>query len=118
MGEFFEDKHVEGMGRIFDDIFSESKVDKILSKYFQESPNEKRLNEERGVRKFVEKKTHKVKQMKEVKRLSESIDQEVTSEKFINRYAKAELIGKTNKRNLVFEVNGKQFKITPDGAIL
>ena len=110
--------HVEGMGKIFDEIFSESKVDKILSKYFQESPNEKRLNEERGVRKFVEKKTHKVKQMKEVKRLSESIDQEVTSEKFMTRYSKAELIGKTNKRNLVFEVNGKQFKITPDGAIL
>ena len=118
MGDMLEDNHVDGMGRIFDDIFSESKVDKILSKYFQESPNEKRLNEERGVRKFVEKKTHKVKQMKEVKRLSESIDQEVTSEKFITRYSKAELIGKTNKRNLVFEVNGKQFKITPDGAIL
>jgi len=118
MGDMLEDKHVEGMGGIFDEIFSESKVDKILSKYFQESPNEKRLNEERGVRKFVEKKTHKVKQMKEVKRLSESIDQEVTSEKFITRYSKAELIGKTNKRNLVFEVNGKQFKITPDGAIL
>ena len=118
MGDMLEDNHVDGMGKIFDDIFSESKVDKILSKYFQESPNEKRLNEERGVRKFVEKKTHKVKQMKEVKRLSESIDQEVTSEKFITRYSKAELIGKTNKRNLVFEVNGKQFKITPDGAIL
>ena len=118
MGEMMEDGHVDGMGKIFDEIFSESKVDKILSKYFQESPNEKRLNEERGVRKFVEKKTHKVKQMKEVKRLSESIDQEVTSEKFITRYSKAELIGKTNKRNLVFEVNGKQFKITPDGAIL
>lgn len=118
MGDMLEDNHVDGMGKIFDDIFSESKVDKILSKYFQESPNEKRLNEERGVRKFVEKKTHKVKQMKEVKRLSESIDQEVTSEKFMTRYSKAELIGKTNKRNLVFEVNGKQFKITPDGAIL
>jgi hypothetical protein len=118
MGDMLEDNHVDGMGKIFDEIFSESKVDKILSKYFQESPNEKRLNEERGVRKFVEKKTHKVKQMKEVKRLSESIDQEVTSEKFITRYSKAELIGKTNKRNLVFEVNGKQFKITPDGAIL
>jgi hypothetical protein len=118
MGEMMEDGHVDGMGRIFDDIFSESKVDKILSRYFQESPNEKRLNEERGVRKFVKKKTQKVKQMKEVKRLSESIDQEVTSEKFMTRYSKAELIGKTNKRNLVFEVNGKQFKITPDGAIL
>jgi hypothetical protein len=118
MGDMLEDNHADGMGKIFDEIFSESKVDKILSKYFQESPNEKRLNEERGVRKFVEKKTHKVKQMKEVKRLSESIDQEVTSEKFITRYSKAELIGKTNKRNLVFEVNGKQFKITPDGAIL
>jgi hypothetical protein len=118
MGDLMKGEHVEGMGKIFDEIFSESKVDKILSKYFQESPNEKRLNEERGVRKFVEKKTHKVKQMKEVKRLSESIDQEVTSEKFITRYSKAELIGKTNKRNLVFEVNGKQFKITPDGAIL
>jgi hypothetical protein len=118
MGESFESHEIEGVGNIFDGVFSESKVDKILSRYFQESPNEKRLNEERGVRKFVEKKTHKVKQMKEVKRLSESINQEVTSEKFINRYAKAELIGKTNKRNLVFEVNGKQFKITPDGAIL
>jgi hypothetical protein len=118
MGESFNSEEIEGVGNIFDGVFSESKVDKILSRYFQESPNEKRLNEERGVRKFVEKKTHKVKQMKEVKRLSESIDQEVTSEKFMTRYSKAELIGKTNKKNLVFEVNGKQFKITPDGAIL
>lgn len=118
VGESFQSDEIEGMGRIFDDVFSESKVDKILSRYFQESPNEKRLNEEQSVRKFVEKKTHKVKQMKEVKRLSESINQELTSEKFMTRYAKAELIGKTNKRNLVFEVNGKQFKITPDGSIL
>ena len=56
--------------------------------------------------------------MKNVKTLSESIQQELTSSKFLNRYNKAQFIGKTNKKNLVFEVNGKQYKITPDGTIL
>jgi hypothetical protein len=56
--------------------------------------------------------------MREVKTLSESYQQESISSKFLDRYTKARFIGKTNKKNLVFEVNGKQYKITPDGAIL
>jgi hypothetical protein len=50
--------------------------------------------------------------------LSETFQQENISSKFLDRYSKANFVGKTNKKNLVFEVNGKQYKITPHGAIL
>ena len=63
-------------------------------------------------------KARKTKTMNEVKNLSESYRQEQISSKFLDRFTKAQFVGKTNKKNLVFEVNGKQYKITPDGAIL
>jgi hypothetical protein len=74
--------------------------------------------QEQKQRKFLTEKTKKIKTMREVKNLSESFQQEKTADKFLTRYNNAKFIGKTNKNNLVFEVNGKQYKITPDGAIL
>lgn len=118
MGDMMEDNDIEGLGNIFDSIFSESKVDSIIKSYFKETESEKKFIQEQKNEKFLNEKSRKIKTMKNVKTLSESIQQELTSSKFLNRYNKAQFIGKTNKKNLVFEVNGKQYKITPDGTIL
>jgi hypothetical protein len=118
MGEMTEEDELEGVHNILDSVFSESKVDNIIKSYFIESDTEKKFLEEQKQRKFLTEKTKKIKTMREVKNLSESFQQEKTADKFLTRYDKAKFIGKTNKNNLVFEVNGKQYKITPDGAIL
>lgn len=118
MGDMMEDNDIEGLGNIFDSIFSESKVDSIIKSYFKETESEKKFIQEQKNEKFLIEKSRKIKTMKNVKTLSESIQQELTSSKFLDRYNKAQFIGKTNKKNLVFEVNGKQYKITPDGTIL
>jgi hypothetical protein len=118
IGEMMEDSDIDGIGRVFDSIFSESKVDSIIKSYFVKTDSEKKFIQEQNQKKFLTEKAKKVKIMREVKTLSESYQQENISSKFLDRYTKANFIGKTNKKNLVFEVNGKQYKITPDGAIL
>ena len=56
--------------------------------------------------------------MREVKNLSESFRQESISSKFLDRYTKANFIGKTNKKNWVYENKGQQKKISPEGLVL
>jgi len=118
MGDMMEDDEYEGVSKIFDSVFSESKVDNIIKSYFVETEKEKQFIQEKKKEKFLIEKARKTKTMNEVRNLSESYRQEQISSKFLDRYTKAQFVGKTNKKNLVFEVNGKQYKITPDGAIL
>ena len=53
-----------------------------------------------------------------VKNLSETIEQELTSEFILRENEGAKFIGKTNLKNLVFENEGKQIKVSPKGEIL
>jgi hypothetical protein len=101
-----DDYEVSKIGDMFETLFSESKVDSVLEKYFEPSVSEKAINEN--------KKTN----IKNIKTLSESISQEVASLKFLKSKPTSKLIGKTNKNNLVFESNGKQVRISPKGIIL
>lgn len=114
-GEMEEDY---GNGAIFDSIFGESKVDKVISKYFEISKKEilesrKRTSEKKN-RKIAENKN----QMKEVVRLTESVEQELAAKKFLEENVSAKIVGKTNKKNLVFENKGKQVKISPEGILV
>jgi len=77
---------------------SESKVEKILQKYFNETP--KNINENK------------------VERLSESYQQEILSKKFVKKYPNAEFLGKTKKGTLVFEMNGEKYGVTTSGKLL
>jgi hypothetical protein len=77
---------------------SESKVDKILQKYFNENP--KNVNETK------------------LERLSENFQQESLSKKFINKYPNAKLIGKNKKGTLVFEMKGEKFGVTTSGRLI
>ena len=54
----------------------------------------------------------------EIKRLSTTIPQERVAIKFITENKNAELIGLSNKRNLIFRLNEDEFKISPKGTIL
>jgi hypothetical protein len=103
---------------IMDGMFNESKVDKILSKYFVETSEEKKMNESKKVQTYIKKKINKVNVMEEIKNLSETIEQELTSEFILRENESAKFIGKTNLKNLIFENEGKQIKVSPKGEIL
>jgi hypothetical protein len=77
---------------------SESKIEKILNKYFNESP----INENEN----------------KIERLSESFQQEVSSKKFVNQYPNTKFLGKTKKGTLVFEMNGEKYGVTTKGKVL
>ena len=107
-----------GNGAILDHIFGESKVDKVLSKYFEVSKKEILENREKNANKNLTKISEVRKKMGEVVKLTETIEQELASQKFLEKNSLAKIVGKTNKDNLVFENKGKQVRITPKGQIL
>jgi hypothetical protein len=97
-----------GRGRIsygdIDEMFSESKVDKILKSYLTEDV----INKSKPL--YKENKS-------EIKRLSESVRQERGGLKFLENNPNSVLLGKTNKGNLLFK-NGKyNYKINIDGKV-
>jgi hypothetical protein len=107
-----------GNGAILDHIFGESKIDKVLSKYFEITESEKKaLNDKKVVNENI-KKSNIQKKMVSVKKLSETIEQELSSQKFLETNSNFTFLGKTNKKNLVFEGKSGQFKITPEGFVI
>jgi hypothetical protein len=56
--------------------------------------------------------------MSQVKKLSESYEQELASEFILKENNNFKFVGKTNKSNLVFEHNGEQIRVTPKGEVL
>jgi hypothetical protein len=107
-----------GVGAIMDSIFGESKVDKVISKYFEISDAEKKLQEQKKSFNKEVKQKQFAKQVNSIKNLSESIEQELSSKKFLEENKDYILIGKTNKKNLVFENKKGQIKITPEGLVI
>jgi len=109
-----EDKVHSKISSIMDEIFSESKVDKVLSSYFVVNENEQKTK----TKKLVESKEQKSNIMSQVKKLSESYEQELASEFILKENNNFKFVGKTNKSNLVFEHNGEQIRVTPKGEVL
>jgi hypothetical protein len=107
-----------GNGAILDHIFGESKVDRVISKYFEISKKEIMEGREKVANKKLAKISEVRKQMKEIVKLTETIEQELASQNFLTKNSSAKIVGKTNKKNLVFENRGKQIRITPEGQIL
>ena len=107
-----------GSGAIFDSIFGESKVDKVISKYFEVSKKEIRESKEKQVQKTLNKKTQVKQLMESVSKMTTTIEQELSAEKFLKENANSNFVGITNKKNLVFETKQGQVKITPNGEII
>jgi hypothetical protein len=101
-----------------DEMFNESKVDKVLSKYFVITEEEQKQIETKKVNNFIKKKINKVGVLDEIKNLSETIEQELTSEFILSENQNIKFLGKTNLKNLIFESEGKQIKVSPRGEIL
>ena len=101
-------------GAILDSIFGESKVDKVISKYFETSKKEILENNEKKNQKNLEVK----KVMQTVVTMTETFEQEMAAKKFLQENSNSKFIGITNKKNLVFENKGEQVKISPEGNIL
>ena len=118
--EMYEEDGEEdfGNGAILDHIFGESKIDKVISKYFEVTKKEIMESREKVAKKKVAKISEVRKQMGAVVKLTETIEQELASQQFLTKNSSAKIIGKTNKKNLVFENKGKQVRITPEGQIL
>ena len=95
------------MEEMIEGMFTESKVDSVLKKYFKTTEGEKMINEDK-----------KSKMIERLKTVSESKSQFNLSQKLISKYPNTKLVGKTVNKNLVFESNNKQIKITKDGQIL
>jgi hypothetical protein len=99
-GSMRERQQAKRMDNMFGDMFTESKVDKVLSKYFQPQP--KKSNPTIG----------------KIQTLSENYTQEKIATKLIKNYPNAKLLGKNKNNNLVFEINEERISITPKGGIL
>ena len=113
-----EDEEDYGNGAILDNIFGESKVDKVISKYFEVSKKEILESREKTAKKKIKQISESRKQMGAVIKLTETIEQELASKKFLEKNTSAKIVGITNKKNLVFENKGKQVRISPEGQIL
>jgi len=107
-----------GMGAIMDGIFGESKVDKVISKYFELTKREILERQEKNQKRIKERKGDIEKIMKLVSEMSETNEQKEASQKFLEENINSRFIGKTNKNNLIFESKGKQTKISPEGLLV
>ena len=107
-----------GVESVVDEIFGESKIDKVLSKYFVISEEEEKETKTKNVRKFITEKVNKVKVKSEIKEMSETLEQQLTSEFIMKENKHSKFLGKTNKNNLVFEVGDSQVKVSPNGELL
>jgi len=107
-----------GNGAIMDSIFKESKVDKVISKYFEVTKKEIRESANKNAQKQIKIKSDIKKKMDSVIKLTETIEQELAAKKFLEKNSNYNFIGITNKKNLVFENNGRQKKISTEGNII
>ncbi len=107
-----------GNGAIFDSIFGESQVDKVISKYFEVSKREIREQKEKQIKQQLQKRAVVKTIMESVTKMTETIEQELAAERFVKENVNSKFVGITNKKNLVFETKSGQVKITPNGEIL
>ena len=94
--------------------YSESKVDKILSKYFELTPQEKMLAEQKKNQnaKFLKE------NLKSINVLSETKNQYLAAESFLNKYKRFKVMGKTNLGNIILKLNERTVKINKKGDII
>ena len=108
-------KHLVNPGHFTHGTYTESSIDKVLSKYFTISESEEKENQikqqERTQRQYKDTKA-------QVIRLSESIDQIEAATEYIKEYPRAKLFGISNKGNLIFKQGISEVKITKFGDIL
>jgi hypothetical protein len=82
------------------------------------SDSEKKDKKEKMVNEEIKRKSEFAKKVKSIENLSETIEQELSSKKFLQENISYIFLGKTNKKNLVFENKSGQVKISPEGFVI
>ena len=100
-----EKRHMQKVKDMFEEVFSESKVDKVLSRYFN---NEQKKSSEQNRNKILG----------NIQNLSESFSQEKKSINFYKNYKNSKFLGKNQYGYLVFEMDDRKIRISPNGQIL
>jgi len=108
----------EGYQSVMDSIFGESQVEKVLSGYFNIKNEEKPVLENKNKVDFLKSKINKINQKNDILEYSISESQKKTGLILIEDYTNCTFIGRTNKNNLVFKINGKEVKVTPNGRTI
>jgi hypothetical protein len=108
-------KHYPNVDRFEHGTFSESAVDKVLSKYF--------INEETEINRYEESKTKKTnlnynQNKQNVIRLSESSNQLDVALDYIKENPRTKLMGLSTRGNLIFKEGINETKITKSGEII
>jgi len=96
-----KNRHVQKMEEMIESLFTESKVDKVLSKYFVNESSKKQD-----------------KTINRIQNLAESFKQEVKSVKLYEKYGNSKFLGKNKYGHLVFEMNDRRIRVSPNGEIL
>ena len=94
--------------------YAESKVDRIISNYFELTPQEKVLSEQRKLK--LEKSLNE--NLKSIKILSETQKQYSAANNFLNKFKRFKVMGKTNLGNIMLKLNENTVKITKKGEII
>jgi len=94
--------------------YAESKVDRIISNYFELSPQEKVLSEQK--KRELEKSLNE--NLKSIKILSETEKQYSVANDFLNKFKRFNVMGKTNLGNIMLKLNENTVKITKRGEII
>ena len=108
-------KHIPTPERFTHGTFAESKVDKLLSKYFILTEDEMKQYEFKK-----DKKTNRAYKINKenIIKLSESAEQMNTALDYIKENPRTKLIGISTKGNLIFKEGINEIKVTPRGRIL
>ena len=96
------------MKEMIENLFTESKIDKVLKRYFKDETSKKIIQENKTNQRIIS----------GIERLSESFIQENSGKKLINKYPNAKLLGRDKKQRLVFEINNERVYVTQGGSIL
>ena len=105
-----EDMASSSISSIMDKIFSESKVDKVIEKYFVLNESEQKPSTSKRVKNSLKNNS--------ILNLTETHEQRLAVEYILSETANLKFLGKTNKHNLVFEHKGEQIKVTTTGEVL
>jgi hypothetical protein len=105
-----EDMASSSISSIMDKIFSESKVDKVIEKYFVLNESEQKPSTLKRVKNSLKDNS--------ILNLTETHEQRLAVEYILSETTNLKFLGKTNKHNLVFEHKGEQIKVTTTGEVL
>lgn len=106
-----------GLDNTTNEMFGESLVDAIISSYFDPETEKTTMLERKMERKKLINEHYRINKS-EVERLSESTSQMRKALEFLKSYPQSEVLGTTNKKNMIIKLGNDQYKITPKGRLI